>query len=202
MPEQSSDYRISIFGAGGVGKSSIVRRFVDGTFSETYVPTIEDTYTMTVGCSQHKICALQIVDNTGSHQFPAMQRLSMSTGDAFVLVYSVTNGQSLIELKHFVDMIREVKHDDDKNYCEPPMILVGNKIDAPDYEKEVTTEMGCSSAKQWSIEAFIETSAKENLNIRELFESLLVLEKRRTLTLSPQEELSNSDHSRNKCLVL
>lgn len=44
MPEASTDYRVAVFGAGGVGKSSIVLRFLKGTFSESYVPTIEDTY--------------------------------------------------------------------------------------------------------------------------------------------------------------
>lgn len=44
IPEHTSDYRIAVFGAGGVGKSSIVLRFIKGTFNENYIPTIEDTF--------------------------------------------------------------------------------------------------------------------------------------------------------------
>jgi GTPase SAR1 family protein len=44
MPEQSNDYRVVVFGAGGVGKTSLVLRFIHGTFRDTYIPTIEDTY--------------------------------------------------------------------------------------------------------------------------------------------------------------
>lgn len=44
VSQDANDYRVVVFGAAGVGKSSIVQRFVHGTFKEAYVPTIEDTY--------------------------------------------------------------------------------------------------------------------------------------------------------------
>lgn len=52
MPEQSNDYRVAVFGAGGVGKSSLVLRFVRGTFRENYVPTIEDTYRQVISSNK------------------------------------------------------------------------------------------------------------------------------------------------------
>jgi small GTP-binding protein len=89
---------VAIYGAGGVGKSSIVNRFIRNQFNSAYVPTIEDTYQqailsllltyivvlLQVITSNQKICMLQIIDTTGSHQFPAMQRLSIAKAHAFV----------------------------------------------------------------------------------------------------------------------
>lgn len=127
-PEQSNDYRVVVFGAGGVGKSSLVLRFIKGTFRESYIPTIEDTYRQVrdpvnwclmppsngmfpfqvISCNKN-ICTLQITDTTGSHQFPAMQRLSISKGHAFILVYSVCSKQSLEELRPIWALIKELK---------------------------------------------------------------------------------------------
>jgi len=52
MPEQSNDYNVAVFGAGGVGKSSLVLRFVKGTFRDNYVPTVEDTYRQVISCNK------------------------------------------------------------------------------------------------------------------------------------------------------
>ncbi len=190
MPEQSNDYRVVVFGAGGVGKSSLVLRFVRGTFRENYIPTIEDTYRQVISCNK-QVCTLQITDTTGSHQFPAMQRLSISKGHAFILVYSITSRQSLEELKPIFKEVCEIKGDIEGI----PVMLVGNKCD--ETNREVSTNLGEALAKQWQC-AFMETSAKTNHNVRELFQELLQMEKRRTMTLGPDGKKSKSQLRREK----
>ena len=190
MPEQSNDYRVVVFGAGGVGKSSLVLRFVRGTFRESYVPTIEDTYRQVISCNK-QVCTLQITDTTGSHQFPAMQRLAISKGHAFILVYSISSRQSLEELRPIFTEICEIKGDIESI----PIMLVGNKCD--ETNREISTQLGSSLAKQWNC-AFIETSAKTNVNVKELFQELLQLEKRRTMSLQLDTKKSKSQKRKEK----
>ncbi|KAH8243136.1 GTP-binding protein Di-Ras2 [Drosophila kikkawai] len=177
-PEQSNDYRVVVFGAGGVGKSSLVLRFIKGTFRESYIPTIEDTYRQVISCNKN-ICTLQITDTTGSHQFPAMQRLSISKGHAFIMVYSVCSKQSLEELRPIWALIKELKGADIPNI---PVMLVGNKCDETAELREVSQIEGQAQATTWSI-SFMETSAKTNHNVTELFQELLNMEKTRTVSL-------------------
>ncbi|XP_051555108.1 GTP-binding protein Di-Ras1 [Myxocyprinus asiaticus] len=198
MPEQSNDYRVVVFGAGGVGKSSLVLRFVKGTFRDTYIPTVEDTYRQVISCDK-SVCTLQITDTTGSHQFPAMQRLSISKGHAFILVYSITSKQSLEELKPIYQQILSIKG----NVENIPIMLVGNKSD--ETQREVKTDDGEAQAKNWKC-AFMETSAKTNHNVTELFQELLNLEKKRNMSLNidgkRSGKQSRADKLKGKCSVM
>lgn len=134
------------------------------TFKDSYVPTIEDTYRQVICCNKN-ICTLQITDTTGSHQFPAMQRLNISKGHAFMLVYSVTLRQSLDELIPIYKLIKEVKDGHDV-----PMILVGNKCDEEEARK-IKKETGQKYVDELFKEcSFIETSAKTNTNVQEAFQ--------------------------------
>lgn len=196
MPEQSNDYRVVVFGAGGVGKTSLVMRFIDDTFRDSYIPTIEDTYRKVIS-SNKAVCTLQITDTTGSHQFPAMQRLSISKGHAFILVYSLMSRQSLEELKPILELIGEVKGSLEGF----PVMLVGNKCDEEGGAREVSTKTGEALQNMWKCK-YMETSAKNNINITELFEELLKLEKHRTLSLQPIEDTGKKKKIKEKCLVM
>ncbi|XP_055039638.1 GTP-binding protein Di-Ras1a [Paramisgurnus dabryanus] len=195
MPEQSNDYRVVVFGAGGVGKSSLVLRFVKGTFRDTYIPTVEDTYRQVISCDK-SVCTLEITDTTGSHQFPAMQRLSISKGHAFILVYSITSRQSLEELKPIYQQVLAIKG----NVENIPIMLVGNKSD--ESQREVDTKEGEAQANIWKC-AFMETSAKTNTNVKELFQELLNLDKKRDMSLNMRSSKQRrADKLKAKCSVM
>ncbi|XP_061593266.1 GTP-binding protein Di-Ras1-like [Cololabis saira] len=199
MPEQSNDYRVVVFGAGGVGKSSLVLRFVKGTFRDTYIPTVEDTYTQVISCDK-SVCTLQITDTTGSHQFPAMQRLSISKGHAFILVFSITSRQSLEELKPIYQEILAIKGSVEAI----PIMLAGNKSDET-AQREVQAREGEAQASTWKC-GFMETSAKTNSNVTELFQQLLALETRRDMSLSIDGKRSGKQNRaaqlKAKCSVM
>ncbi|KAG8138773.1 hypothetical protein E2320_001563, partial [Naja naja] len=68
------------------------------TFWETNILIVEDTYRQLISCDKN-ICTLHITDTTGSHQFLAMKRLTISKAYAFMLVYSVTSSKQSTSAK-------------------------------------------------------------------------------------------------------
>ncbi|KAL7054415.1 hypothetical protein AAHC03_026089 [Spirometra sp. Aus1] len=146
-----------------------------------------------ISCNR-QVCTLQITDTTGSHQFPAMQRLSMSKGHAFVLVYSVNNKASLEDLTTIYQELASIKGAEIKVI---PIMLVGNKKDE-EADREVSTAQGEALAKRWHC-GFMETSAKENINVKEVFQELLRMETRQNMTLVGDNSESSSFLSCFRC---
>jgi GTPase SAR1 family protein len=112
------------------------------------VPTIEDTYRQIIA-NNKVVCTLQITDTTGSHQFPAMQRLNIQKGHAFVLVYSITMKQSLEELKGIYKDIVDIKIGKGTGQVLLPIVLIGNKSDEGS-AREISTAFGEHYANQWN----------------------------------------------------
>jgi len=152
-------------GSGGVGKSAVTLQFINRQFLTLYDPTIEDRYQKHIEYKSVQ-CMLEILDTAGQETFSAMRELYMANGEGFALIYSITSSLSFAE----VEKIRAgiIKH---KNDPTVPMVLVGNKKDL-ESKREVPINKGKLAAKEWGCE-FMESSAKTDTNIREIFYSLI-----------------------------
>lgn len=112
-----------------------------------------------------------------------MQRLSIQKGHAFILAYSITSKQTFEELKPIYNQIREIKAE---QHNDTPILLMGCKLDEAAC-REVTETLGKQLGTYWSC-AWIETSAKTNTNIREAFQELLKLDKKRQFNFNVDQD--------------
>lgn len=157
-----ANQKITVFGAGGVGKSSVTLRFVTDTFNSEYLPTIEDCYRKNVEVDG-KPAFLDILDTAGQEEYSALRDQWVREGKAFLLVYSCTSRQSFEEIPQFRERILMVNEDEDV-----PMVLVANKCDL-EHERQVSYQEGKKLADQYGGIPFIECSALKSINCDEVF---------------------------------
>lgn len=144
-----------------MGKSSIVWRFVEDSFDPNINPTIGASFMTKTVQYQHELHKFLIWDTAGQERFRALAPMYYRGSAAAIIVYDITKEETFSTLKNWVKELRQ--HG-------PPSIVVaiaGNKCDLTDVREVLERD-----AKDYadSIHAiFVETSAKNAVNINELF---------------------------------
>ncbi|ORY06176.1 ras-domain-containing protein [Basidiobolus meristosporus CBS 931.73] len=159
------EYKLVVVGGGGVGKSALTIQFIQSHFVDEYDPTIEDSYRKQCVIDD-ETAMLDVLDTAGQEEYNAMREQYMRTGEGFLLVYSITSRNSFEEISTFHQQILRVK---DRDYF--PIIVVANKSDLEN-ERQVSTQEGRDLAKQFGCR-FIETSAKQRINVDEAFYNIV-----------------------------
>ncbi|XP_057360022.1 ras-related protein Rab-31 isoform X1 [Manis pentadactyla] len=163
----------------GVGKSSIVCRFVQDHFDHNISPTIGASFmTKTVPCG-NELHKFLIWDTAGQERFHSLAPMYYRGSAAAVIVYDITKQDSFHTLKKWV---KELKEHGPENIV---MAIAGNKCDLSDIR-----EVPLKDAKEYaeSIGAIVvETSAKNAINIEELFQGI----SRQIPPLDPHENANN-----------
>ncbi|KAK0469914.1 ras family-domain-containing protein [Desarmillaria tabescens] len=149
----------------GVGKSALTIQFIQSHFVDEYDPTIEDSYRKQCVIDD-EVALLDVLDTAGQEEYGAMREQYMRTGEGFLLVYSITSRNSFEEISTFHQQILRVKDQDTF-----PVIVVANKCDL-EYERQVGMNEGRDLAKHFGCK-FIETSAKQRINVDEAFSNLV-----------------------------
>ncbi|KAF6005309.1 hypothetical protein F1559_004263 [Cyanidiococcus yangmingshanensis] len=158
--------RIAVLGARGVGKSALTIRFCEGTFPESYLPTIEDTYQATLRGHDDEVYALEIVDTAGQDEYSSLGAQVTIGIDGYVLLYSVRDASSFEMIRYIYQRLVATLGGD-----QIPKILVGNQIDES-LDREVDYEEGIQVAESIGA-AFCECSARTGTNVVEVFRILL-----------------------------
>ncbi|CAL4131589.1 unnamed protein product [Meganyctiphanes norvegica] len=153
-------FKLLIIGDSGVGKSSLLLRFADNTFTGNYITTIGVDFKIRTLEVEGERVKLQIWDTAGQERFRTITSTYYRGTHGVIVVYDVTNGESFANVKRWL-------HEIDQNCEVVNRILVGNKNDCPD-RKVVLMEDAKRFADQMNIQLF-ETSAKDNINVEEMF---------------------------------
>ncbi|SGZ56697.1 CIC11C00000002057 [Sungouiella intermedia] len=159
------EYKLVVVGGGGVGKSALTIQLIQSHFVDEYDPTIEDSYRKQCSVDNEQVM-LDILDTAGQEEYLAMREQYMRTGEGFLLVYAINSRTSLEELQVFYEQIQRVKDVDNV-----PVLVVGNKSDL-EIERQVSFEEGAAFAKSLGC-PFLETSAKQRINVEEAFYGLV-----------------------------
>lgn len=163
-------YKIVLVGEAGVGKTHLLSRYVKGSLPKNPTSTIGVEFaTRTVPLLTGGTVRAQIWDTAGQERYKSITSAHYRRAVGALLVYDITNEKSFLNLKKWIDDLKE--------NAEPDIVimLIGNKIDlcekSPNSRK-VATEQGAKFAQSHSM-LFEETSAITVTRVREAFENLL-----------------------------
>ncbi|EJW85586.1 member Ras oncogene family RAB1A [Wuchereria bancrofti] len=160
-PEYDYLFKLLLIGDSGVGKSCLLLRFADDTYTESYISTIGVDFKIRTIDLNGKTIKLQIWDTAGQERFRTITSSYYRGAHGIIVVYDITDQESFNNVKQWLQEI-------DRYACENVnKLLVGNKCDLI-----IRRAVEHSAAKEYADQLgipFLETSAKSSTNVEQAF---------------------------------
>ncbi|NHI91422.1 MAG: GTP-binding protein [Candidatus Lokiarchaeota archaeon] len=157
-------YKMILFGNQGVGKTSLVERFINDKFEENYISTLGYTVYEKQFTFQNTIISLMIYDIGGQEKFRDLRKKYAEGADAAFIVYDITDS-------HSFQMVEDWKYDLYQFAGEIPFVIIGNKKDL-EANRQVDLEIAQLSSNELGADDFFETSAKTGEEVNSAFKKL------------------------------
>merc|ERR1719222_1403253 len=156
--------KLLLIGDSGVGKSCLLLRFADDTYTESYISTIGVDFKIRTLDLDAKKCKLQIWDTAGQERFRTITSSYYRGAHGVIVVYDVTDKESFSNVKHWMQEI-------DKYAAENVnKLLIGNKCDLSS-KKVLSYDEAKELADSLQVQ-LIETSAKNAHNVEQAFQTM------------------------------
>ena len=158
-------YKICIFGDGGVGKTTLVNRYLTGLFKENSEITIgADFYVKRIVINGIK-ATLQIWDFAGEDRFRFILPSYLIGSKGCIFMYDITRYSSLRNVKEWMDVFDKGTQQRNKDI---PIIMVGGKLDLQS-KRVVSKDDAIDVVRKYNFLDYIECSAKTGENVEEIF---------------------------------
>ena len=158
---QTPKYKLIFLGDQSVGKSCILNRFMNDTFSEDYQATIGLDFQSKNFQIDNQDIHLLLYDTAGQEKFRSLIPMYTRDANIILLVYDIGCKESFVHLPDWIKDLTNINKD------EVIFALVGNKKDLED-KREVTVEEGQKVAQENDF-IFQEVSAKTGEGFSDLF---------------------------------
>lgn len=177
--------KVIILGDSGVGKTSLMNRYVNKKFSTQYKATIGADFVTKDVVVDDKLVTMQIWDTAGQERFQSLGVAFYRGADCCVLVYDVTAPTTFKSLDSWRDeFLIQASPRDPENF---PFIVIGNKIDQEN--RAVSSKRAQAWCQSKNNIPYFETSAKEAVNV----ESAFITVARNGLAQESEVELYRND---------
>jgi len=154
-------FKLLLIGDSGVGKSCLLLRFADDTYTESYISTIGVDFKIRTIELEGKTVKLQIWDTAGQERFRTITASYYRGAHGIIVVYDVTDQETFTNVKQWLQEIDRFASEGVNK------LLVGNKSDLVN-KKVVEYTVAKEFADQLGI-PFLETSAKNATNVEQAF---------------------------------
>lgn len=161
------DYLIKmvIVGDSGVGKSCLLTRFTDGTFTDGFISTIGVDFKIKTVTMNNKTVKIQLWDTAGQERFKTISVSYYRGSQCIMIVFDLTDKSSFDNVRCWFDEIKTYTN------TNPACLLVGNKADLTN-KRAVSDQEAYALAEALGV-SYVETSAKDNTDVETAFNNLI-----------------------------
>jgi len=158
-------FKITVIGDGAVGKTSLIKKYTQGSFQKDYIKTLGAQFSKYDEEIEGDNCKLFFWDIAGQREFDFMRPTFYKGSKAAIIVFSHTDEDSFNHIEEW--------HEDIKSYTgDLPIVLFGNKIDLVD-ENDLDDDKVKEIVEERDFLGYYKTSAKSGSGVYKAFQAII-----------------------------
>ncbi len=162
-------FKVCIFGNGGVGKTTLLYRYIDNKFESSLKMTIGVDIVIKKLIIEGRKVTLQVWDFGGEEQFRIFFHTFFQGANGGIFMYDLTRRSSLTSIDEWLNIFENHTLTDKEKQI--PIIMVGGKSDLQN-KRGVSVEEAIKVQESHNLNTYIECSAKTGENVEEVFKTL------------------------------